>query len=210
MTQNQDDAVGRASEHLARALNELYQKAAAEAGVSREDLARDRVALQELAQRLEAELAHEKEQRAQLAGQLTNLAGSLDRLVSHLHGLSQLMAELLERLAASPASPLAQPAAVSVPELAFQPGGEGIALSLTSVPGFQALMDFQKALNGMEQVSSASVERFQEGDSRIQVQLNAPLTGDAIAAALTSTTGHACVVEESRPELMRLRVKVVS
>jgi hypothetical protein len=210
LTQDQDDAVGRASEHLARALNELYQAAAAEAGVTRADLARDRAALQELAQRLEAELAEEKQQRAQLAGQLTNLAGSLDRLVSHLHGLSQLMAELLERLASSPTSPLAEPAAVSVPEPSFQPGGEGIALSLTSVPGFQALMDFQKALNAMEPVSMASVERFQEGDSRIQVQLSAPLTAEAIASGLTNATGHACVVEESRPELMRLRLKVVS
>ena len=209
MTENQDDAVGRASEHLARALSELNRAAAAEAGVSRDELAQSRVALQELAQRLQAELAQEKEQRAQLAGQLTNLAGSLDRLVSHLHGLSQLMAELLERLA-SPTSPLAEPAAVSVPTPAFQPGGEGIALSLTSVPGFQALMDFQKALNAMEQVSGASVERFQEGDSRIQVQLSAPLTAEAMASALTSATGHSLAVEESRPELMRLRLKVVS
>ncbi len=209
MTPNQDDAVGRASEYLARALGELYQAAAADAAVSREDLARDRAALQELTQRLEAELGQEKQQRTQLAWQLTNLAGSLDRLVSHLHGLSQLMAELLERLAA-PTSPLAEPAAVSVPEPAFQTGGEGIALSLTSVPGFQALMDFQKALIALEQVSSASVERFQEGDSRIQVQMTAPLTAETIASALTSATGHACVVEESRPELMRLRLKVVS
>jgi hypothetical protein len=209
LTQNQADAVGRASEHLARALNELYQAAAADAGVSRDDLARSRAALQELAQRLESQLAQEKEQRAQLAGQLTNLAGSLDRLVSHLHGLSQLMAELLERLA-SPASPLAETPPVAAPEPAFQPGGEGIALSLTSVPGFQALMEFQKALLAIDQISSASVERFQEGDSRIQLQLSAPLTADAIAAALTSTTGHACVVEEARPELMRLRLKVVS
>jgi ABC-type transporter Mla subunit MlaD len=209
LTQNQEDAVGRASDHIARALNELNQAAAAEAGVSRDELARSRAALQELAQRLEAQLAQEKEQRAQLAGQLTNLAGSLDRLVSHLHGLSQLMAELLERLA-SPASPLAESGSATVVEPSFQPGGEGIALSLTSVPGFQALMDFQKALNAMEQVNSASVERFQEGDSRIQLQLNAPLTAEAIATALTNTTGHACVVEEARPELMRLRLKVVS
>ncbi len=209
LTPNQDDAVGRASEYLARAMGELYQAAAAEAVVTREDLARDRATLQELAQRLEAELAHEKEQRAQMAGQLTNLAGSMDRLVNHLAGLSQLMAELLERLA-SPTSPLAAAGAGSVPEPTFQAGGEGIALSLTSVPGFQALMDFQKALVGMEQVTNASVERFQEDESRIQMQLNAPLTPEAIAAALTNATGHACVVEESRPELMRLRLKVVS
>lgn len=209
MTQNQDDAVARAAGLLAGALNELYQAAAADAGVSRQELAESRAAIQELAQRLESQLAQEKEQRAQLAGQLTNLAGSLDRLVNHLHGLSQLMAELLERLA-SPASPLAEPPPAAVAEPIFQPGGEGIALSLSSVPGFQALMDFQKALIAMEQVGSASVERFQEGDSRIQLQLNAPLTAETIATTLTSVTGHACVVEESRPELMRLRLKVVS
>ena len=211
MTQNQDDAIGRASGHLAQALNELYQATAADAGISRDELAGSRAALEELAQRLESQLAQEKEQRAQLAGQLTNLAGSLDRLVSHLHGLSQLMAELLERLAASGGPlPSLQPAATPEPEPTFQPGGEGVSLSLSAVPGFQALMDFQKALNAMEQVSSASVERFQEGDSRIQLQLNAPLTADAIASTLTNTTGHACVVEEARPELMRLRLRVVS
>jgi hypothetical protein len=211
LTQNQDEVIGRAAKHLAQALNELYQAAAADAGVSREELSRSRAALEELAQRLESQLAQEKEQRAQLASQLTNLAGSLDRLVSHLHGLSQLMAELLERLASSGGQlPSPAPVAAPEPEPAFQPGGEGVALSLSSVPGFQALMDFQKALIAMEQVSSASVERFQEGDSRIQLQLNAPLTANAIASTLTNTTGHACVVEEARPELMRLRLKVVS
>ena len=173
LTQNQDDAASRAAGLLAQALNELYQAAASEAGVSREDLAESRAALQALAQRLEQQLAEEKLQRAQLAGQLTNLAGSLDRLVNHLHGLSQLMADLLERLAA--------PSEPSTPELpasepTFQPGGEGISLTLSAVPGFQALMDIQKALIAIEQVSGASVERFQEGDSRVLVQLRSPIT----------------------------------
>jgi len=207
LTQNQDDAVSRAAGLLAQALNELYQAAASEAGVSREDLAESRAALQALAQRLEQQLAEEKLQRAQLAGQLTNLAGSLDRLVNHLHGLSQLMAELLERLAA--------PSAPSTPELpvaepTFQPGGEGISLNLSAVPGFQALMDIQKALLAMDQVSGASVERFQEGDSRVQVQLRTPITAADLAATLMRSTGHQFAVEEARPELMRLRLKIVS
>jgi hypothetical protein len=207
LTVNQDDAVSRAAGLLAQALNELYQSAAAEAGVSREDLAESRAALQALAQRLEQQLAEEKLQRAQLAGQLTNLAGSLDRLVNHLHGLSQLMAELLERLA-SPADAPGPAAAVAEP--AFQPGGEGISLNLSAVPGFQALMDIQKALIALEQVAGASVERFQEGDSRILLQLRSPLTAADLAHALTSATGHQIAVEESRPELMRLRLKIVS
>jgi hypothetical protein len=207
LTQNSDEAVTRAAGLLAQALNELYQAAAGEAGASREDLAESRAALQALAQRLEQQLAEEKLQRAQLAGQLTNLAGSLDRLVNHLHGLSQLMAELLERLA-SPEDGAAAPTAVAEP--AFQPGGEGISLNLSSVPGFQALMDIQKALIAMEQVAGASVERFQEGDSRVLVQLSSPLTASDLALALTRATGHQFAVEEARPELMRLRLKIVS
>ncbi|HEY7466052.1 MAG TPA: hypothetical protein VIB47_05110 [Dehalococcoidia bacterium] len=207
MTQNHDDAVSRAAGLLAQALNELYQAAAAEAGVSREDLAESRAALQALAQRLEQQLAEEKLQRAQLAGQLTNLAGSLDRLVNHLHGLSQLMAELLERLAA-PGEAAA--AAVAVAEPTFQPGGEGISLNLSSVPGFQALMDIQKALLAMDQVAGASVERFQEGDSRVLVQLRNPITANELASALSRATGHQFAVEETRPELMRLRLKLLS
>jgi hypothetical protein len=199
--------VSRAAGLLAQALNELYQAAAAEAGVSREDLAESRAALQALAGRLEQQLAEEKLQRAQLAGQLTNLAGSLDRLVNHLHGLSQLMAELLERLAA-PGEPSAPGAAVAEPT--FQPGGEGISLNLSSVPGFQALMDIQKALLAMDHVSGASVERFQEGDSRILVQLRTPLTAAELASALSRATGHQFAVEETRPELMRLRLKLLS
>jgi hypothetical protein len=206
LTQNHDDAVSRAAGLLAQALNELYQAAAAEAGVSREDLAESRAALQALAQRLEQQLAEEKLQRAQLAGQLTNLAGSLDRLVNHLHGLSQLMAELLERLA-SPASAAEE---IAVVEPTFQPGGEGISLNLSAVPGFQALMDIQKALIAMDQVAGASVERFQEGDSRVLVQLRTALTAPELASALTRATGHQFAVEEARPELMRLRLKIVS
>jgi hypothetical protein len=71
-------------------------------------------------------------------------------------------------------------------------------------------MDIQKALMGFEQVASASVERFQEGDSRIQLHLRAPLTASEIAGTLGRMTGHAFAVEEARPELMRLRLKIVS
>lgn len=209
MTQNRDDAVARAAGLLAQALHELYDAAAADAVASREELAQSRAAVQELSQRLESQLAEEKTQRAQLAGQLTNLAGSLDRLVNHLHGLSQLMAELLERLA-TPAEALPASAAEARPEPAFQPGGEGIALSLTSVPGFQALMDIQKALIAMEQVSTASVERFQEDESRIQLLLREPVTAEHIASTLSGATNRAFAVEEARPELMRLRIRVVS
>ncbi len=202
MTQSQDDAVARAARLLSGALSELQTAAAREAAPSREEIAKSRADIEAMVGRIEQQLAEDSQQRATLAGQLGNLAGSLDRLVSHLDGLSGLMTDLLDRLS--------QPVAPPPPsEPMFQPGGEGVALTLVAVPGFQALMDIQKALVAMDEVANASVERFQEGDSRIQMQLRAACTAGELAAALSHATGHALVVEESRPELMRLRLKVV-
>jgi hypothetical protein len=162
-----------------------------------------------LAQRMEAQRAEDKEQRGVLADQLTNLAGSLDRLVGHLDGLSRLMAELIERIA-TPPEPMTQPPVHEPAEPVFRPGGEGVSLTVVAVPGFQVLMDIQKALLLIEQVSGASVERFQEGDSRLLLQLRAPISAAEVAGALGHHTGHAFAVEESRPELMRLRLKIVN
>jgi hypothetical protein len=193
---------------LAGALNELQSAASNDASI-RDELVHNRESLEALVQRIDVQRAEDKEQRAVLAGQLTNLAGSLDRLVGHLDGLSRLMAELIERLVAAP-----EPAAPSQPaetaEPVFRPGGEGVSLTVVSVPGFQVLMDIQKALLAIDQVSGASVERFQEGDSRLLLQLRAPISAAEVAGALGHHTGHAFAVEESRPELMRLRLKIVS
>ncbi len=178
-----------------------------------QELASNRAALQELAASLERHIADEREQHVSLAGQLTTLAGSLDRLVNHLQGLSGLMGDLLSRLAepapvAAPAEP--EPPVVTAPsEPPFQPGGEGVSLTVISVPGFQALMEIQKALTVLAQVSHASVERFQEGDSRLLIALTAPMTATEIVTALINATGHAMTVEDSKPELARLRIKVV-
>jgi hypothetical protein len=113
------------------------------------------------------------------------------------------MGDLLERLA--------EPGGVrEPPEAAFHPGGEGVGLAIGGVPGFQALMDIQKALASMPQVAGASVERYNEGDSRILVHLRSPVTGSEIAAAIRSATQQPVAVEESRPELSRLRMKIGS
>ena len=202
MTQSQDDAVARAARLLSGAISELQAAAAREAAPSRDETIQNRAAIEAMLGRIERQLAEDSQQRAALAAQLGNLAGSLDRLVGHLDGLSGLMGSLLDRLS-QPSTPVAST------EPMFQPGGEGVALTLVAVPGFQALMDIQKALVAMAEVASASVERFQEGDSRIQMQLRSACTAGELAAALSQATGHALVIEESLPELMRLRLKVV-
>lgn len=212
MTQRQpnpDEATtNHAASLIAKALQELQRDAASGPmmGQAQAELQATRAAVQDLAQRLERQLGDDRDQRLMLAGQLASLAGSLDKLVSHLEGLSGLMGTLLERLVQSPGE-----AAPPTPtEPTFAAGGEGVSLSLIAVPGFQALMDIQKALSGLEEVAGASVERFQEGDSRMLVHLKGALGAQAIADALHSGTGFNFVVEESKPELARLRLKVVS
>ena len=200
----EQEALRRGAELIAQALQAMEQASSARAEPLRDELSRSSALIEQLSGRLEQQLAEDKEQRGVLAGQLTTLAGSLDALVNHLQSLSHLMADILERLAEPPPAP--EPPA----EPAFAPGGEGVALTINRVAGFQALMDIQKALMSMDQVAGASVERFQEdGDSRILLQLSAPITASALADDLRRATNHAFAVEESRPELLRLRIKFV-
>jgi hypothetical protein len=167
------------------------------------ELSQARYALQDTARRLEDELAEERRQRRALGEQLTTLAASLEQLVGNLQGLSRLMAELLERLSQPTAPPRPE-------EQPFMPGGEGVSLILLSVPGFQGLMEIQTALTSLPQVAGASLERFQEGESRVLLHLRAPVTATELAGVLTRSTDYAAVVEEARPELFRLRIRLMT
>jgi hypothetical protein len=204
-----EDATNRAALLIAQALSELQDANALEAAEARKELASNRAALEALAANIERHLAEEREQHVALGGQLTTLAGSLDRLVGHLSGLSTLMSDLLGRLGDVPAAAAPVTEAPVAVEAAFQPGGEGVSLTIVGVPGFQALMEIQKALTLMAQVGHASVERFQEGDSRLLVGLTAAITASDLIAALIQATGQAMTIEDSTPELARLRVKVI-
>jgi hypothetical protein len=193
---------------MAGALSELTA-ASQENSTVADELMRNRIAIEALCLQIEQRLGEEQQQRGALADQITNLAGSLDRLVSHLEGISLLMSELVERMAAPREPAPAQAATPEPSEPLFQPGGEGISLAIGEVPGFQVLMDIQKALMAVEQVSSASVERFQEGESRIQLHLRAAVSAERIAGELGAATGHSFAIEDAVPELMRLRLKIV-
>ena len=197
----QDEANQRAALLIAQALGELQQ-------TSREqspELAASLAVSQDIAAQIERQLAEEKEQHTIVAVQLTTLAGSLDQLVGHLQGLSHLMADLLKRLA----EPKPDPDTAITTEQAFQVGGEGVSLIITGVVGFQALTEIQKALTALDSVAHASVERFQEGESRLQLTLLAPVTAASLLEALNSGTGQSMTLEESQPELARLHIKIV-
>jgi hypothetical protein len=209
VVQGPEDAVSQAARLIAKALTDLQQAAAAEAEATRKGLTKSRGDLRELVQRFESQLSQEREQSTVSANQLTVLVSSIDRLVERLDDVCQRLAELTERLAAGVETPVSPLRAVAPPEPSFHPGGEGVTLAVACVPGFQALMDIHKALQAMDQVASASVERFQEGESRILVQLRSPVGASEVASCLHGATGHALAVEEARPEVMQLRLKVI-
>ncbi|HXH22062.1 MAG TPA: hypothetical protein VNN10_08530 [Dehalococcoidia bacterium] len=194
----------RIASSFARAFAELQDAILAGSGIAAAtaELSEARAAIDQLARRVEMQLEEDKEQRRQLGDQLVTLAGSLDRLVTHLQGLSQLMGDLLERLA-EPQGVAAVPA-----ETPFRPGADGLSLTLTGLPGFQALMEVQKAVSAMEQVAGVSVERYQEGDSRLLVHLTAPVTATEIADWLRRSTPFTAAIEDSKPEMSRLRLRI--
>ena len=201
-----EDPSRQAASLLSEGLTALVRSMTDHAAIAeaREDVAAVRAALDALNLKVERQAAEDRDQRRLLGDQLANLAGALDRLVTHLEGLSTLMAEMLERLSA----PSGKPTAASMAEPAFVPGSEGVTVALAGVPGFQSLMDIQKALTTLSGVTSASVERYQEGDSRILVALRAPVTSSELVSAIRDGTGLAASVEEARPETNRLKLKI--
>jgi hypothetical protein len=204
-----DDSADQAAAQIAKAVTELTRAMIVQSGLpdARGELAATRLTIEETAKRLQDHLDEARDRQNLLGQQLGGLATSLDRLVAHLEGLSRLMGDLLERVAEQTPAVAAAPA--PPPEASFPAGGEGTTLVLASVPGFQGLMDIQKALTALEPIAGASVERYQEGDSRILLHLRSQVTANQIAEAIRAATGQVAVVEESRPELLRLKVKII-
>jgi hypothetical protein len=89
----------------------------------------------------------------------------------------------------------------------FAAGGEGIQLLISTVPGFQGLMEVQRALTHMPAVEGASVERYLDGEARIILLLREPLTARRIADGLAEYIGEPLTIEEARPEALRLHLR---
>jgi hypothetical protein len=124
------------------------------------------------------------------------------------------MAELTDAVAtlAQARQADAAPARPQLPDLepSFAPGGEGIDVTIAAVPGFQGLMELQRALVRLPQVQSAAVRRYQDDEAAIQLVLSQPMSASAIADGVTAGTGKQIYVDESRPEVLRLRLRFLN
>jgi len=142
---------------------------------------------------------------------LTRLVEFTEQVGSRINELTEAMNVLAEMQAHQQPQP--QPAAKpQLPEMepSFAPGGEGIDVTIAAVPGFQGLMELQRALVRLPQVQSAAVRRYQDDEAAIQLVLAQPMSASAIAEGLTGSTGRSIFVDESRPDVLRLRLRFLA
>ena len=140
---------------------------------------------------------------------LTEQVAALARAIEHLeHRLDDLSRALLEsRRAPVTVAIEEEEAPPEETEPAFAPNGEGLTLVISAVPGFQGLMEVQRALARIPAIEGASVERYFDGEARIVLTLREPITAGRLLEALKEATGQQLQLEESRPESMRIRVR---
>jgi len=149
-----------------------------------------------------------EQDRRQLSEQVAGLARALERLERRLDDLSRAVAESRRVPITVAIEEEAPPEEEAEP--AFAPGGEGLTLVISAVPGFQGLMEVQRALTRISAIEGASVERYFDGEARIVLTLREPITAGRLLEALTQATGQQLQLEESRPEAMRMRVRFQS
>lgn len=171
---------------------------------------------------IEAEIvmAAEREQRAtqvppQLIETLERFGSVLTKLVEFTEQMGVRLNDLtaaVDALAEAQAQRVQQAAAKpQLPELepSYAPGGEGIDVTISSVPGFQGLMELQRALVRLPQVQSAAVRRYQDDEAAIQLVLSQPMSASAVAEGVTASTGRGIVVDEANPSALRLKLRFI-
>lgn len=163
-------------------------------------------------------LSAEQDARAQqvpaaLVETLEKFSDILARLVDHNEQLAQRVSELTIAVAeldqARAVAPTNSHAKPQLPEMepSFTPGGEGVDVTIAAVPGFQGLMEVQRALVRLPQVQSAAVRRYQDDEAAIQLILSQPMTASAIAEGISAATGQQLIVDDARPDALRLRLR---
>ncbi len=159
--------------------------------------------LREYLDRVENRMDHD---RRLLTEQLSTLSRTVERLERRLDEVpTRQTGTGMGGETPETAIPTALPEEAAEP--AFAPGGEGLTVVISSVPGFQGLMEAQRALMRLPAIEGASVERYFDGEARIVLTLREPITASLIVETLSESAGQPVQIEESRPDALRLRVR---
>jgi hypothetical protein len=158
--------------------------------------------LHEALRRLEEALDQLRDAGRQLVGEV----GRLSQLADRMEGvLARAPVEPVPVAEAAP--PEAEPVPPPVAEPAFHPSDGPVRIIIAAVPGFQGLMDVQRALSSQPGVEGASVKRYQNGEASLELVLVESLAPSRVVELLEQTTGKALLIEEARPEAQLLRLR---
>jgi hypothetical protein len=162
--------------------------------------------LGEVLHRFEDALDHLGIEARRLSNEASSLALVADRLQVRLGDLGHALGHDNTYRDREPA----QEAIRSAPEEPqFRPSDQGVNIILAAVPGFQGLMDVQRALNGLVAIENASVVGFKNDEASLRVVLRQPAGARQIVEGLQAAIGQQVLIEEARPEAQRLRLRFV-
>ena len=159
-------------------------------------------ALREIVQRLEEGLDHLGLEAQRLSDEGSRLAIIADRLEAMMDQVTGSLAWVR-----AGAAPVPEPVALPPEEPQFLPDDNAMQIALAAVPGFQGLMDAQRALSGLSAAKSASVVAYKDGEALLEVMLREPVGALDIVEGLREATGHGLLIEEARPDALRLRLR---
>ena len=165
--------------------------------------------INEMFERLEGTLDRLTTQAERLSDGASDLAEMAGRIEGRMNEITRALREASSAQPAQPAPAAAAPAPATPVEPRFQPGQTPMSVVLAAVPGFQGLMDVQRALSGLPQTEGASVAAYKNGEASLEVVLNAPVAARQIVDGLCDSTGEQLLIEESRPEAGKLRLRFV-
>lgn len=155
-------------------------------------------------ERLDSAIERLDVQAARLSDGASDLALVAGRVEAVLSELTRMLGRVT-RLKETQAEP--EPPVPAEPQ--FQPGDEAIGVVLAAVPGFQGLMDAQRALSNLPEAEGASVVAYKNGEASLEMVLREPVTASRVVEALSESTSQPLLIEESRPEALRLRLRFV-
>jgi len=99
------------------------------------------------------------------------------------------------------------PKVASVEEPRFRPDAPAVQVTLAALPSFEGLMEIQHALSALPSMADVAVLELDQGSAVLQLTLRAPVSLGEIMEGLRKASGHGLLVEESRPEASRLRLR---
>lgn len=138
---------------------------------------------------------------------LETVATRLEELIGRLVELTMW----LSRAAHFDASqePAEEPARTERAEPRFDPRNGTVQLTVTDVPSLQNLMRVGRALSDLAAVADASIAGYEQGSAVLHLTMVESMSLNDLMQGLRDATTLQLLVEESRPEASRLRLRFI-